>query len=102
MAKRNRFHIVITVNRRFLGSGTIVAGELETDVSVNVDEDRKAQDACALVCLLTAHNLLTDDSDRIVIGSVITALTGSTPGPIAASKTTMEEAAAELLDDVSS
>jgi hypothetical protein len=100
MARRNRFHFVVTRNRKFLANGTLDVGAVETHVSVNVDEDHQSREAAFVVLLVGAHNIALRDDHRDVLARMLQEYGISEPSPITSKLITPTEALDELADDL--
>jgi hypothetical protein len=99
MARKNRFHFVVTRNRKFLANGTLDVGPIETNVQVNVDEDHHAREAAFVVLLVGAHNLCFRDDHRTLLQEMVAEYGLSKPSPINQTTVTLEEALADFEDD---
>lgn len=100
MRKRNRFHFVMDVNRRFLASGTVISNDHGTDVSINVDPDPLARDAATCIMLLAAHNITRNDDHREIIQNLLAAAGFGKSSPIKSKEVTPAEVLGELEDDI--
>jgi hypothetical protein len=99
MAKANRFHCFLTLNKKFLLSATITARTVDTDVLVNVDDDKHLQEAAALTLLLIAHNIILDDGHRQVLQQLVAEMGAVDPSPVKKSIVTPNEALDSVPDD---
>lgn len=98
--RKNNFRFILTRNRKFVANGGVSIDPDKTFVSVNVTEDMALRSVAATVLLMVVYNLIEDDSDRLVIESVLNGRGATSVSPIASKLVTEAQALEETEDDI--
>lgn len=98
--RKNNFRFILTRNRRFVANGAVDIGIERTEVSVNVTDDMAERSVAATILLMVVYNIIEDDSDRLVVESLLNERGASAVSPISSKLVTPEQALDDTADDL--